>query len=37
VLAALGTALGVGLVFGLLPARNAMRMDPVEALAARRA
>lgn len=32
ILAALGTALGVGIVFGLLPARNAVKLDPVTAL-----
>jgi putative ABC transport system permease protein len=35
VLAALGTALGTGLLFGVLPARNAARLDPVTALAKR--
>lgn len=35
VLAALGTALGVGLLFGLWPAWRASRLDPVEALARR--
>jgi putative ABC transport system permease protein len=35
VLAALGTALGVGLVFGLWPAWRASKLDPVEALARR--
>ena len=32
VLAALGTALGTGLLFGILPARRAAQMDPVQAL-----
>lgn len=35
VLAALSTALGTGLLFGVLPARNAARLDPVTALARR--
>jgi putative ABC transport system permease protein len=35
VLAGLGTALGTGLLFGVLPARNAARLDPVAALARR--
>jgi putative ABC transport system permease protein len=35
VLAGLGTALGTGLLFGVLPARNAARLDPVTALARR--
>jgi putative ABC transport system permease protein len=35
VLAALGTALGTGLLFGVLPARRAARLDPVAALAGR--
>jgi putative ABC transport system permease protein len=35
VLAALGTALGVGLVFGLWPAWRASKLDPVAALARR--
>ena len=35
VLAGLGTALGTGLLFSVLPARNAARLDPVTALARR--
>ena len=35
--AALGVALVVGVAFGLLPAARAVRLDPVEALARRRA
>ena len=35
VLAGLGTALGTGVLFGVLPARNAARLDPVQALARR--
>lgn len=35
VAAALGISLGVGIVFGLLPARRAARLDPVAALAGR--
>ena len=35
VLAGLGTALCTGLLFGVLPARNAARLDPVTALARR--
>lgn len=33
--AAVGVALGAGLIFGVLPARRAARMDPVEALSRR--
>ncbi len=35
VAAALGTALGTGFVFSLLPARRAARLDPIQALARR--
>ncbi|MBR0566630.1 ABC transporter permease [Azoarcus sp. L1K30] len=35
VAAGLGTALGTGLLFGVLPARRASRLDPVQALAKR--
>ncbi|HPT50842.1 MAG TPA: ABC transporter permease [Accumulibacter sp.] len=35
VLAALGTALGTGVLFGVLPARRAARLEPVRALAKR--
>lgn len=35
VLAALGVALTTGLIFGVLPARRAARLDPVQALARR--
>jgi putative ABC transport system permease protein len=33
--AGLATALGTGLLFGVLPARRAARLDPVAALAKR--
>jgi putative ABC transport system permease protein len=36
-LAALGVSCSVGLVFGILPARNAARLDPVRALMRRKA
>ncbi|MCM2288026.1 MAG: ABC transporter permease [Sulfuritalea sp.] len=32
VVAALGTALGTGMLFGIMPARRAARLDPVQAL-----
>ena len=32
VLAALGTELGTGMLFGIMPARRAARLDPVQAL-----
>lgn len=35
ILAAMGIALGTGLVFGVLPAQHASRMDPVDALSRR--
>jgi putative ABC transport system permease protein len=35
VAAALGVALGAGLLFGVLPARRAARLDPVQALSRR--
>jgi len=34
-LAAVAVALGCGLLFGVLPARRAARLDPVQALAGR--
>jgi len=33
--AAVGLALGVGLLFGVLPARRAARLEPIAALARR--
>jgi len=35
VLAGIGTALVTGILFGVLPARRAARLDPVQALARR--
>jgi putative ABC transport system permease protein len=32
VIAALGTALSTGLLFGIMPAHRAARLDPVQAL-----
>ena len=37
VLASLGVSIGVGVLFGALPARNASRLDPIVALMRRRA
>ena len=37
ILAALGVSCSVGLLFGILPARNAARLDPVAALMHRKA
>jgi len=34
-LAAFGTALGTGILFSVMPARRAARLDPVQALARR--
>jgi len=33
--AALGTAIGTGLLFGVMPARRAARLEPVAALSRR--
>ncbi len=35
IIAALGTAIGAGLLFGLLPARQAAKLDPIRALSGR--
>jgi putative ABC transport system permease protein len=35
IVAALGVALGVGITFGVWPARRASKMDPIQALARR--
>lgn len=35
IIAAVGTALACGLIFGIMPARRAARLDPVEALSGR--
>lgn len=35
ILAAVGTAIGTGLLFGVMPARRAARLDPVQALSRR--
>ena len=37
IVAALGVSCSVGLIFGILPARNAARLDPVQALMRRKA
>jgi putative ABC transport system permease protein len=34
--AALGTSLGVGILFGMIPARRAMHLDPIDALTGHR-